>query len=158
MRLIPILAAAVSMIVGLLPAHAAPSNFRDGSFDKKAAAQKVTVNAILISASNEEGETDQRLSSYETNLKRNLGFEKFEFLGEGSATISMPGDATIALPQAQSVKVESAYYGEDMVWLRVIWMDDGRQVMNVVYAKCPRGNPIVVVRRGENLAIIVTPK
>ncbi len=66
--------------------------------------------------------------------------------------------ATIALPQSQSVKVESAYYGEDMVWLRVIWMDDGRQVMNVVYAKCPRGKPIVVVRRGENLAIIVTPK
>lgn len=160
MRLIPILLAA-AVFAPWFSLHAAPNNFRDDSFDKRASAQSVTVNAILIAASNEEGDTDERLAAYEENLKRNLRFDKFEFLGEGSVHIAMPGDASIALPRGQSVKVETAYYGENMVWLRVIWMDGGRQVMNVVYAKCPRGKPIVVggaASEGQNLAILVTPR
>ena len=161
MRMIPILIAAALVLCSPFTAVGAGEKLRDDSFDKRTPARQVTIQAMLISASNEAGETDARLSDYESNLKRTLRFERFSFLGEGSTRINMPGDAEIDLPQNQSVRVEAAYYGEREVWLRVIWMDGGRQFMNVVYAKWRRGQPIVVggaSRGGQNLAIIVTPK
>lgn len=160
MRLIPMLIAAALVAVTPFAATGAGEKLRDDSLDTRTPARQVAVQAILISASNDAGESDSRLASYVGNLKRNLRFERFSYLGEGATKIDMPGDAEIDLPQNQSVRVEAAYYGEREVWLRVIWMDGGRQFMNVVYSKWRRGQPIVVggaARGGQNLAIIVTP-
>lgn len=161
MRLIPILfTAAAFALTTPFVMHGDGNNLRDESLDAKAPQLSVHLNAMLISASSEKVESDRRLAGYVPNLKTSLRFESFKFIGEGSARVDMPGDTEIALPQGQTVKIEAAYYGEGMIWLRVIWMDGSRQVMNVVYSKWQRGKPIVTgtTKDGENLAIIVTPR
>ena len=162
MRLIPILIAATAlMLVAPFGATASGDKLRDDTLDATAPVRSLNLNVMLISASSEKGESDRRLAGYVPNLKTSLRFESFKFIGEGTARIgSLPGDTEIALPQGQTVKVEAAYYGEGIVWLRVIWMDGSRQVMNVVYAKWQRGKPIVAgtTKDGQNLAIIVTPR
>jgi hypothetical protein len=62
------------------------------------AADRATITAILVIASNERGPSDPRLKPYEANLKRNLRYESFRFAGEGSATVAAGGTATISLP------------------------------------------------------------
>jgi hypothetical protein len=161
MRLIPILITATTLVFSAPFAVGGDGNsLRDSSLDATAPQLGVNLSAMLISASNEKGESDRRLASYVPNLKSSLRFESFKLIGEGSARITMPGSTEIALPSGQSVKIEADYYGEGMVWLRVIWMDGSRQVMNVIYAKWQRGKPIVAgtTRDGENLAIIVTAR
>jgi hypothetical protein len=161
MRLIPILITAAAL------ACTAPfalggdaNNLRDNTLDAKAPQRGVSLSAMLISASNEKGESDRRLAAYVPNLKTSLRFETFKLIGESSARVEMPGSTEIALPQGQTVKVEVAYYGEGKVWMRVIWMDGDRQVMNVVYTKWERGKPAVAgtTKDGQNLALLVTPR
>jgi len=162
MRLIPILFATVAlMLVAPFGATGAGDKLRDDTLDAKAPVPSLNLDAMLILASNEKGDSDRRLAGYVPNLKSSLRFESFKFIGEGSARIgALPGSTEIALPQGQTVKLEASNYGEGMVWLRVIWMDGNRQVMNVVYAKWQRGKPIVAgtTKDGQNLAIIVTPR
>lgn len=160
MRVIHVFIAAVCLL-GATLAVVAEEKRGAAHTAEKAPDRNVTLQAILISASNEKGETDRRLAAYAKNLKSSLRFESFKYLGEGSTRIEMPGNSEISLPQNQKVVLEAAYYGEGMVWLRVIWRDGDRQFMNNVYAKWKRGTPIVIggaARGGESLVIIVTPR
>ena len=162
MRLIPMfLAVTAHMLCGLIASTSHAQNLRADSADERPQVRSVNVGAILISASNEDGPSDNRLSAYEATLRRTLPFSHFTYLGESSTRIAMPGNGAIALSRGQSVKIEAAYYGEKTVWMRVIWMDGGRQRINLVFARQERGVPVVVsggVANGSNLAIIVTPR
>lgn len=162
MRLIPILIAAVVLAsIGLAPTPAPAQNLRADSGAAKQPERSVTVNAVLILASNEKGQTDPRLAEYERNLRNVFRFEQFTSLGQGSTRMSLPGDAEIRLPANQTLDLEAAYYGEGMVWLRVVWKDGGRVFMNNVYTKWARGTPIVVggaAKDGGRLILIVTPR
>ena len=161
MRLIPILIAATAFALSAPFVLLGDGNsLRDETLDAKAPQRGVSLNAMLISASNEKGDSDRRLAAYVPNLKTSLRFESFQLIGQATARVEMPGSTEIALPQGQTVKVEVAYYGEGKVWMRVIWMDGDRQVMNVVDSKWDRGKPAVAgtTKDGQNLALLITPR
>ena len=85
------------------------------------AAGGVTVRGILISASNEKGESDGRLAAYVPNLKRILRFESFQFLGEDSASIGVPGNGELSLGNGHSVELATESSDGKTVLLKVRW-------------------------------------
>jgi hypothetical protein len=90
-----------------------------GSFAR--AAEAVSVRAILISASNESGESDSRLAAYVPNLKRILRFESFRFLGEDSASLAVPGSGDLSLANGQHVELVTESTDGKTVLLKVRW-------------------------------------
>ncbi len=78
------------------------------------------VKGILISASNEKGDSDSRLAAYVPNLRRILRFESFRFLGEDSASFSVPGSGELYLGNGQTVSLE-AESADGKTLLKVRW-------------------------------------
>jgi hypothetical protein len=85
------------------------------------AADSVTVKGILISASNESGESDSRLAAYVPNLKRILRFESFRYLGEDSATLAVPASGDLSLGDGQQVSLATESADGKTVLLKVRW-------------------------------------
>lgn len=85
------------------------------------AAESVTVKAILISASNESGESDDRLAAYVPNLRRILRFESFHYLGEDSASLSVPSREELSLGNGQRVSLATESTDGKTVLLKVRW-------------------------------------
>lgn len=86
-----------------------------------ARAESVTVKGILISASNESGESDHRLAAYVPNLRRILRFESFRFLGEDSASLAVPAKGELSLGNGQRVELATENADGKTVLLRVRW-------------------------------------
>jgi hypothetical protein len=119
------------------------------------AAGGVTVRGILISASNESGESDQRLADFVPNLKRILRFESFKFLGEDSASIGVPGTGKLSLGGGQSVELTTESSDGKTVLLKVRWSAGVRH--EYVFQ---RGGTTVLAgpstgRKGEVYAVIL---
>ena len=85
------------------------------------AAGSVTVRGILISASNEKGESDGRLAAYVPNLKRILRFESFRYLGEDSATLGVPANGELSLGDGHRVELTTESSDGKTVLLKVRW-------------------------------------
>ena len=85
------------------------------------AASGVTVRGILISASNESGESDQRLSAYVPNLKRILRFESFRYLGEDSTSLGVPANGSLSLGRGHQVELTTESSDGKTVLLKVRW-------------------------------------
>ncbi len=92
-----------------------------GVFAAARAAETVAVRGILISASNESGESDRRLAAYEANLRRILRFESFRFLGEDSASLAVPAKGALSLGEGQQVEIVTESSDGKTVLLRVRW-------------------------------------
>ncbi len=86
------------------------------------AADRATVQAILIIASKEPGQTDRRLAPYESNLRRILRFESFKFVAEGSASLNVPGEGRIGLGRGQSVSLEAESSDGRSLRVKVSWL------------------------------------
>ena len=106
------------------------------------AADRTSVQAILITASNEPGRTDPRLSRYEPTLRRILRFESYRFVGQGSAHLESPGSGTINLGNGQQLDIstEDASRG---LRLRVVWKQGRRTLMETGLSLNP-GVPAVL--------------
>jgi len=85
------------------------------------AANGVTVHGMLISASNESGESDRRLSAYVPNLRRILRFESFHLLGEDTASFGVPASGTLDLGNGHRVELTSESSDGKTVLLKVRW-------------------------------------
>lgn len=123
------------------------------------AAERASVQAILITASNEPGKTDQRLSSYEPTLRRILRFASYRFVGQGSTSLAVPGDSAINLGNGQHLEIV-ADDGARGLRLRVAWKESGRTLMETGLSLNP-GVPAVLggpaTGRGDEVyAIILT--
>jgi hypothetical protein len=70
-------------------------------------ANRATIHAILVIASNERGPADPQLAPYESNLKRTLRYESFRFAGEGSAAVAPGGTAVVTLPNNNRLEVQA---------------------------------------------------
>jgi len=92
------------------------------------AAERASVQAILITASNAPGKTDPRLSRYEPTLRRILRFESYRFVGQGSANIESPGSGTINLGNGQHLEVTTEESSRGLR-LRVVWKQGRRTLM-----------------------------
>ena len=85
------------------------------------AAERASIQGILISASNESGESDRRLAAYVPNLKRILRFESFHFLGEDSASLAVPATGELSLGDGQRVELVTESSDGKTVLLKVRW-------------------------------------
>lgn len=85
------------------------------------AAESVTMKGILISASNESGESDRRLAAYVPNLRRILRFESFHYLGEDSASLAVPSSAELSVGDGQRVTLTAESADGKTVLLKVRW-------------------------------------
>jgi hypothetical protein len=94
------------------------------------AADTANIRGILISASNDHGETDRRLAAYEPTLRRILRFESYRFLGDDNAAIAVPDKGHISLGEGHELDIETERSDGATVHLKVRWSKGGRTLMN----------------------------
>ena len=94
------------------------------------AADRANVQGILISASNEPGQTDRRLAPFEPTLRRILRFESYRFLGEDSATLSVPEKGDLSLGDGHRLEITTESHDGKAIHVRVRWVAGGRTLMN----------------------------
>jgi hypothetical protein len=109
----------------------------------QAAGGTISVRGISFSASPEKGPTDPRLAPYEANLRANLRFESFRYLGESAATVTPGGKASLGLPSGGRVELSADKSGNVMAQWR------GRAV------PVAPGNPAVFLDRGGGIIVLV---
>jgi hypothetical protein len=117
------------------------------------------VRGILVIASNQRGESDARLSDYEPTLRRILRFESYKVAGEGAASLSAPGKATLTLGRGHALKIDAEKSEGKNVRLRVQWQDGSRSLMDTGLSLRP-GVPAVLGgpstgKEGEVWAVIL---
>ena len=123
------------------------------------AAERAGIRGILVSASNERGESDRRLASYEPNLRRILRFESYRFLGEDSATLNIPEKRQLSIGAGHHLEVETENSDGRSIHIRVRWVAGGRTLMNTALVLRP-GVPAVLGgfptgNKGEVYAVIL---
>jgi hypothetical protein len=106
------------------------------------AADRTSVQAILVLASGAKGPADARLAAYESELQRNLPESSFRWSGEGSAQVSPGAKATIALGGGHRVELEGARGGA----VSVSWFHGGNKMIGTTLTLQP-GVPAVLLRR-----------
>lgn len=117
------------------------------------AAERASFQGILIAGSNEEGQTDRRLAPYEGNLKRMLPFKSFRYLGEGSASIEVPGRGSLSVGRGHRLELSTEPAG-NRVRVEVSWPGAG---LNTGLSLAPGAHTILGEARGGNgevLAVI----
>ena len=124
------------------------------------AAEGTSITGVLLSASNEHGETDRRLAAYEPTLRRILRFESYRFLGEDSASLGVPEKGQLSLGNGHQLEIETEAVDGKGIHVRVRWIANGRTLMNtglVLKAGVPAvlGGPSTG-RKDEVYAVIVT--
>jgi len=130
-----------------------------GLAHKAHAADRSSLQGILISASNEPGQTDRRLASYEPTLRRILRFESFKFLGDDTASISAPDDVRLSIGDGHQLAVTVERVDEKSIHVTVRWTGGGRTLMNTGLVLRP-GVPAVLGgpstgNKGEVYAVIL---
>lgn len=119
------------------------------------AADGASVQAVLIIATKEKAPADPRLAPYEATLQRNLPESSFRYAGEGSASVTGNGKASIALGQGHRVDLEGE--GGGGIRLKVTWRNGAAVVMNNSFTFQP-GVPVVLGRRpsgGGDVPIVI---
>ena len=123
------------------------------------AADRASLQGILISASNEPGQTDRRLAAYEPTLRRILRFESFKFLGDDTASLSAPDDVRLSIGDGHQLAVEVERLDEKSIHVSVRWSGGGRTLMSTRLVLRP-GVPAVLGgpstgSKGEVYAVIL---
>ena len=122
------------------------------------AAEQTSVRAILVTASNEKGESDRRLAAYEPTLRRILRFESYRYVGEGSVTLAVPAKAPLTLAAGHRLELETEDSSNAGIRLKLAW-SEGRRVHMQTGLTLRPGVPAVLggPRKGEDevYAIII---
>lgn len=108
------------------------------------AAPQATLQAILLTASNERGgRSDPRLAPYEGTLRRVLRFESFTFQGSDTGAVRAGATTELVIGQGHELTVQAA--GNNVFTLRIRWADKvgGRTVMETGVTLRP-GVPMVI--------------
>ncbi len=91
------------------------------------AAEQTSVRAILVTASNEKGESDRRLAAYEPTLRRILRFESYRYVAEGSVSLAVPAKAPLTLAAGHRLDLETENSSNAGIRLKLAW-SEGRRV------------------------------
>ena len=126
------------------------------------AAERSGIQGILISASNERGETDRRLASYEPTLRRILRFESYHFLGEDSAALAVPESGRLSIGEGHELEVATERVEGNSIRVKVRWVAGGRPLMSTVLV-LRAGVPAVLGgpttgKKGEVYAVILVSR
>ena len=131
-----------------------------GSFTSLArAAERASIQGILISASNDRGESDRRLAPYEPTLRRILRFESYRFLGDDKTSLGAAEKGHLSLGEGHELEIETESADGRSVRLRVHWIKNGHMLMNTGLVLHP-GVPAVLGgpstgHKGEVYAVIL---
>lgn len=87
------------------------------------------VEALLVLAGNQPGETDARLAPYEPTLRRILRFDTYRLAGSGSTTVAATGPSELGLGRSHSLHLAQESGGRGPR-LAVRWQEGGRTLMN----------------------------
>jgi len=123
------------------------------------AAEHTSIQGILISASNEAGQTDHRLSEYEPTLRKILRFESYRHLGEDRASLDVPASGSLSLGDGHQLEITTESSDGKSIKIKVRWTAGGRTLMNtglVLRAGVPAvlGGPSTG-HKGEVYAVIL---
>jgi hypothetical protein len=140
MRTRLILAAAALIFAAPFPAASAPAPKA-----AKGAARSVSVQAILITASNKHGGIDRRLAAHAENLKRNLPFDTFRYAAEDRTVLPAGGRATVTFAGDHRIELEDD--PDTGLRLKVYWLKGADVVISTTLSLTP-GVPAVLARRG----------
>ncbi len=124
-----------------------------------ARAERAGVEGILLTASNEPGQTDRRLAPYEATLRRILRFETFRHVGSGRTSVDASTAGSLSLGNGHELELEAEPGDGKAVHLKVRWTAHGRTLMNTGLALRP-GVPAVLGgpstgNKGEVYAVIL---
>lgn len=124
-----------------------------------ARADNANIRGILISASNESGETDRRLAQYEPTLRRILRFESYRFLGDDSTSLEVPAQGSLSIGDGHELEVTTEKSDGKSIHVKVRWSSGGRTLMNTGLVLRP-GVPAVLGgpstgNKGEVYAVIL---
>lgn len=123
------------------------------------AADRASLQGILISASNEPGQTDRRLAPYEPTLRRILRFESYRHLGDDSTSLDIPAQGSLSLADGHELEVTTEKTDGKSIHVKVRWTAGGRTLMNTGLVLRP-GVPAVLGgpstgNKGEVYAVIL---
>ncbi len=123
------------------------------------AADRASLQGILISASNESGQTDRRLAEYEPTLRKILRFESYKFLGDDSTSLDVPASGSLSLGDGHELTVATESSDGKSIHVKVRWTAGGRTLMNTGLVLRP-GVPAVLGgpstgNKGEVYAVIL---
>ena len=109
--------------LGLLAAAllAAPTPARAGP---------VSVEAMLILASNDPAAQDPRLDAVEFKLRRMFRFDYYRHFGEGRAIVNLPGQTSLSLGHDNRLDVSASDAKDDKVRASVQWYRGNELVLN----------------------------
>ena len=122
-------------------------------------ADRTTLQGILISASNDAGQTDRRLAEYEPTLRKILRFESYRQLGADSTSLNVPATGSISLGDGHQIEVTTEGSDGKSIHVKVRWTAGGRTLMNTGLVLRP-GVPAVLGgpstgHKGEVYAVIL---
>ena len=121
-------------------------------------AADTSVQGILLTASNESGQTDRRLAQYEPTLRRILRFESYHYIGEDSANLSVPASGNLSLGDGHQLEITTERADGKSIHVKVRWLSGGRTLMNTGLTLRP-GVPAVLGgpagSKGEVYAVIL---
>jgi hypothetical protein len=112
------------------------------------AADETAVQALLISASNQKGGSDPKLAAYENTLRRNLPFDTFRLIGEGTASVSAGKRSALSLGRGHRLELQRESGGGSGIRIAVEWKNGDKVVMSTSLTLQP-GVPAVLGRRGD---------
>jgi hypothetical protein len=124
-----------------------------------ARAEQVSIEGLLITASNDGGQSDRRLAPYEATLRRILRFETFRLVGSDQADIAAPGHGSLSLGQGHALALDTESSDARSIHVKVRWTAGGRTLMNTGLNLRP-GVPAVIGgpatgNKGEVYAVIL---
>ncbi len=66
------------------------------------------IELILVAASNQDRGVDKALKPYAGNLKRLFRFDSYQQISRSTATLQLPGQADVQLPQGNRLKIDAS--------------------------------------------------
>jgi hypothetical protein len=93
-------------------------------------AANASLEGILITASNEAGQTDRRLAPYEPTLRRILRFESYQYVGSDRAQLDVPASGSLSLGDGHELEITTEQSDGRSVHVKVRWTAGGRTLMN----------------------------
>ena len=89
-----------------------------------------SLEGILITASNEPGQTDHRLADYEPTLRRILRFESYHYIGGDRTNLNVPASGSLSLGEGHELQVTTEQSDGPAVHVKVRWTASGRTLMS----------------------------
>lgn len=105
--------------------------------------EPVTIQAMLILASNDPAPLDSRLDKVEYKLRRIFGFEYYKHYGEGAAVLNLPGQSSVELGHGFRLNLTSSGSKDDKIRTSVQWFRGDEMVLNTTVGM-KRGVPVIL--------------